>query len=296
MKLRTALPILSASASVMVLCLGVAFGTDARAQEASPGYAQAREAASGSMNQLSMRPIIGPALGGSGQLFGGQRGAQEEPEETPQEGGARTPAPEFETGTDYQPVSPRTLVTFNLEDADLPDLVRLISTITGKRFILPGKLRSIKATVYAPTKVSVAEAYNAFLSILDVNGMTVVPSGRYLKIQDSANIENQPIPLYTGGSPTPVADRFVTRLHQLTNLSAEDAATLLGRFKSSAGSVTAYAPSNTLIITDTGRQIRRMLRLLENIDIPRTGEQIWIEPIHYADAGDIASRLQEIFP
>ncbi|MFT5356358.1 MAG: general secretion pathway protein D [Polyangiales bacterium] len=296
MKLRTALPILSASASVMVLCLGVAFGTDARAQEASPGYDSPRDAASGSMNQLSMRasrmlssptqPVIGaPVVGGTGQ-----RGAQEEEEP------ARTPAPEFETGTDYQPVSPRTRVTFNLEDADLPDLVRLISTITGKRFILPGKLRSIKATVYAPTKVSVAEAYNAFLSILDVNGMTVVPSGRYLKIQDSANIENQPIPLYTGGSPTPVADRFVTRLHQLTNLSAEDAATLLTRFKSSAGSVTAYAPSNTLIITDTGRQIRRMLRLLENVDIPRTGEQIWIEPIHHADAADIAARLQEIFP
>lgn len=292
MKLRTALPILSASASVMVLCLGVAFGTNARAQEASPGYDRARENASGTMNQLSMRPspVIGaPAIGGSVVGGSGQRGAQEEVTE-------RTPAPEFETGTDYQPVSPRTRVTFNLEDADLPDLVRLISTITGKRFILPGKLRSIKATVYAPTKVSVAEAYNAFLSILDVNGMTVVPSGRYLKIQDSANIENQPIPLYTGGSPTPVADRFITRLHQLTNLSAEDAATLLGRFKSSAGSVTAYAPSNTLIITDTGRQIRRMLRLLENVDLPRTGEQIWIEPIHHADAADIASRLQEIFP
>ncbi|MFK8000354.1 MAG: type II secretion system secretin GspD [Polyangiales bacterium] len=286
MKLRTALPILSASASVMVLCLGVAFGT-ARAQEASPGYGQARGSA-GTMNQLSMRPSPMAVIGAP--LLGGSRGAQEAEEP------ARTPAPEFETGTDYQPVSPRTRVTFNLEDADLPDLVRLISTITGKRFILPGKLRSIKATVYAPTKVSVAEAYNAFLSILDVNGMTVVPSGRYLKIQDSANIENQPIPLYTGGSPTPVADRFITRLHQLTNLSAEDAATLLGRFKSSAGSVTAYAPSNTLIITDTGRQIRRMLRLLENIDLPRTGEQIWIEPIHYADAADIASRLQEIFP
>lgn len=289
MKLRTALPILSASASVMVLCLGIAFGQDARAQEAIPGYDHPRDPVGG-MNQLSMRPSPMSVVGAPVAPGSTQRGAQEEAE-TP-----RTPAPEFETGTDYQPVSPRTRVTFNLEDADLPDLVRLISTITGKRFILPGKLRSIKATVYAPTKVSVAEAYNAFLSILDVNGMTVVPSGRYLKIQDSANIENQPIPLYTGGSPTPVADRFITRLHQLTNLSAEDAATLLGRFKSSAGSVTAYAPSNTLIITDTGRQIRRMLRLLENIDVPRTGEQIWIEPIHYADAADIAARLQEIFP
>ena len=67
-------------------------------------------------------------------------------------------------------MSPRTRVTFNLEDAELPDLVRLISNMTGRRFILPTKLRAIKATVFAPTKVTVAEAYQAFLSVLEVNG------------------------------------------------------------------------------------------------------------------------------
>ena len=203
---------------------------------------------------------------------------------------------QFQTGIEYEPIPPSTRVTFNLEDADLPDLVRLISSITGKRFILPGKTRSIKATVYAPTKVTVREAYNAFLSILEVNGMTVVPAGRYLKIQESANIENQPVSLYTGGSATPTDDRYVTRLHRMTNISADDASQLLGRFKSPAGSVTAYAPTNTLILTDTGRQIRRMLRILESIDVPRTGEQVWIEPIHYADASEIAEKLKEIFP
>jgi general secretion pathway protein D len=69
----------------------------------------------------------------------------------------------------------------NLEEAELPELVRLISNMTGRRFILPTKLRAIKATVFAPTKVTVAEAYHAFLSVLEVNGLTVVPAGRYLK-------------------------------------------------------------------------------------------------------------------
>ena len=63
--------------------------------------------------------------------------------------------PEFESGVDFKPVPPRTLVTFNLEDANLPDLVRLISNMTGRRFILPDKVRAIKATVFAPTKVTV---------------------------------------------------------------------------------------------------------------------------------------------
>lgn len=219
--------------------------------------------------------------------------AQAAPEESPE---LENDLPQFETGVEFQPMSPRTRVTFNLEDAELPDLVRLISNMTGRRFILPTKLRSIKATVFAPTKVTVAEAYQAFLSVLEVNGFTVVPSGRYLKIVETTNIEQQTIPLYEDGSPTPASDRYITRIHHLENVSAEDVTNLLGRFKSASGNITSYGPTNMLIITDTGAQIRRMLRLVAAIDLPRSGTQTWIEPIHYANAAELASRLLEIFP
>ena len=43
---------------------------------------------------------------------------------------------------------------------------------------------TIKATVFSPQKVTVAEAYQAFLSILEANGLTVVPHGRFYKIID----------------------------------------------------------------------------------------------------------------
>ncbi|MCB9593233.1 MAG: type II secretion system secretin GspD [Sandaracinaceae bacterium] len=199
-------------------------------------------------------------------------------------------------GRDGGRTPPSAVVDFTLEDADLPDLVRMISRITGKRFILPGKARSIKATVASERPVTAAAAYAAFLSILQLNGMTIVPAGRYLKIVESAGAETNPLPLYTDGQATPSDDRYVTRMHRVQNVSAEDVATLLARFKSREGNITAYAPTNTIIITDTGTNIRRMLRILQEIDVPRTGEQIWIEPIHYANATELASRLQEIFP
>jgi general secretion pathway protein D len=209
----------------------------------------------------------------------------------------RAPITPFETGIEFEPMSPNARVTFNLEDADLPDLVRLISSITGKRFILPGsKARAIKATVYAPTKVTTAEAYQAFLSILQLNGMSVVPAGRYLKIVETTGIEGMPVATYTQGEATPADDRFITRMHHLENVPAEDVATLLGRFKSHEGNITAYAPTNTIILTDMGSSIRRMLRIVEAIDIPRAGEQVWLEPVHYADATEMATRLSEIFP
>ncbi len=203
--------------------------------------------------------------------------------------------PPFETGIDFRPTSPAAKVTFNLEDAELTDLVRLVSSITGKAFIIPNKTRSIKATVYAPGKVTAAEAYRAFLSILELNGLALVPSGKYLKVVESQGVEAKTIPLLIDEN-VPAEDRFVTHLYRVNYVASEDVANLLGRFKSAEGNITAYAPTNTLIITDTGNNIRRMLRIIDAIDVERGGEQLWIEPVHHANASDLAARLTEIFP
>ncbi|MEY4583197.1 MAG: hypothetical protein RL701_7900 [Pseudomonadota bacterium] len=213
---------------------------------------------------------------------------------TPSENPAENLKP-FETGIEYQPTPPNARVTFNLEDADLPELVRLMSQITGRSFILPSKSRSIKATIYSPTKVTASEAYQAFMSILELNGMAVVPSGRYLKIVESGRVEGRAVPLYGGEEQVPIGDRYVTRLQKVNNISAEDASKLLERFKSGDGGLVAYAPTNMLIITDTGTNLRRMLRILEEIDIARTGEQMWVEQVHHATATDLEKRLSDIF-
>ncbi|HJL18974.1 MAG TPA: type II secretion system secretin GspD [Sandaracinaceae bacterium LLY-WYZ-13_1] len=266
MRLRYAIPILLTCATAMLSSLGLAIAQD-RPQVRIP------------------RP---------GQRAQQQQGGDDD--ESPQPAGKLRPFRTGLEGRESRRVPPGARVDFTLEDADLPDLVRMISRITGKRFILPGKARSIKATVASERPVTAAAAYRAFLSILELNGMTVVPSGRYLKIVETSGAESQPLPLYTDGEVTPRQDRYVTRMHRVSNVSAEDVAQLLSRFKSREGNITAYAPTNTIIMTDTGTNIRRMLRILQEIDVPRTGEQIWIEPIHYANAAELASRLQEIFP
>ncbi|HEY2517596.1 MAG TPA: type II secretion system secretin GspD [Polyangiaceae bacterium] len=202
---------------------------------------------------------------------------------------------QFENGVEFQPRSPQYKVAFSLEDADLTELVRVISQLTGKRFIFGGKVRNIKATVYSPQKVTVAEAYQAFLAILETNGLTVVPHGRFLKIVETGGIATQDTPLYAAGQAAPAEERYITRMHRLQHVSAEEVATVLGHFKTKDGDITVYGPGNLLIITDTGSNIRRMMQLVEDIDVGGAGDQIWIEKINYASAADIASRINDLF-
>ena len=201
---------------------------------------------------------------------------------------------EFDSGIEFQPIPPGARITFNLQDADLPDLIRAIGNITGKRFIIGSKVRAIKTTIFSPTKVTPGEAYQAFLSVLQTNGLNVVPSGRYLKIEESAGAATQSLPTYAAGQSTPTDDRFVTRMHRLRSMSADDAATLLGHFKSRDGDITAYAATNTLILTDTGANIRRMMQILSEVDVPAVGEQIWVERVHYANAQELGQRITEL--
>lgn len=203
--------------------------------------------------------------------------------------------PQFESGVEFEPRNPNYKVAFSLEDADLPELVRVIGQLTGKRFIFGGKVRAIKASVYSPQKVTVAEAYQAFLSILETNGLTVVPHGRFLKIIETGGIASQTTPTYDPGESAPAEDRYVTRLHRLAHGSADDVANVLGHFKSKDGDITVYSPGNLLIITDTGSNIRRMMQIVEEVDVGASGDQMWIEPIHYASAADVASRLNDLF-
>src|ERR1700688_5053104 len=100
---------------------------------------------------------------------------------------------------DFEPRSPGYKGAFSLGDADLPELAKTVGQLTAKRFIFGGKVRNIKASIYSPQKVTVAEAYQAFLSILETNGLTVVPHGRFLKIVETAGIATQDTPLYPAG-------------------------------------------------------------------------------------------------
>ena len=196
MRARLALPILLTSASIMISGLGLAFSEHVRAQDGTP--------------PTLPRPQVRIPGGVPGGDAGGAGGA----------GGKLQP---FRTGLEdsaVRPTPPAARVAFNLEDADLPDLVRLVSRITGRRFILPSKARSIKATIYSPGDVSAAEAYQAFLSILAMNGLTVEPSGRYLKVVESTDaIRGDQI--YTPGEATPTDERFVTRMVRVEHVGAE---------------------------------------------------------------------------
>ena len=83
-------------------------------------------------------------------------------------------------------------ITMDFQDVDIAALVKFISEVTGKNFVLDDRVHG-KLTIISPTKMLVEEAYATFQSALQLKGFTTVPAGAVIKIVPSKDAKNAPI-------------------------------------------------------------------------------------------------------
>lgn len=184
------------------------------------------------------------------------------------------------------------LVEANFPNAEITDVVKAISQLTNKNFIIDPGVRG-KITIIAPTKVTVAEAYKAFLAALAVNGFTVVPYGKFLKVKASRNAQRDSIETYTG-KYAPTSDIYITRIIHLKHISAEEVNKRLRVLPSKDGEMTPYEPTNSLLITDYGANVERMVKIINELDRPGFEEQLAVIKIRYAKVKELADLINQI--
>lgn len=183
--------------------------------------------------------------------------------------------------------------SFDFPNADITDVIKAISELTGKNFIIDPGI-SGKITIIAPTKITVAEAYKAFLSALAIRGLAVVPGDGFYKIRQATAAKKDGIDTYSG-SYYPRADQFISRIIHLKHISAEKVNTALKNLVSSpAGEIIPYTDTNSVIITDYGSNIDRIQRVLSSLDVPGFEEQLEVMAVKFAKAKDIAELVSKI--
>ncbi|MBX7079019.1 MAG: type II secretion system secretin GspD [Nannocystaceae bacterium] len=178
--------------------------------------------------------------------------------------------------------------------AELEDLVHWMSSVSCQKFIWEPSVRGGKATILAPEPVTVAEAYAAFHAALQTMGLTVENAGDFYKIVESTDAATRALPLYGSDDQAPVTDRYVTQLYRVRAAAPEQLRTVLEGVKSKSGRVDAVG--ELLIVTDTGTNVARMRRLLEEIDranLPQ--ERIYLHGLQHAEPEAVAALVQELF-
>jgi len=204
-------------------------------------------------------------------------------------------APAGRPGADQTTLTPEGLVNLDFQDVEIATVIDTIARLTGRNFVYDDRVRG-RVTIISPTPIPVEQAYTVFESMLQVKGFTTVDApGGVVKVIPIRDAKETSVSTAVGTRTAPDTDRFVTRLIPLRFIDAEAISNTLKPLVSKEAALVAYAPTNTLILTDSAANINRILEILESIDVETYKEELAMIRVQYADAQALAEQLSEVF-
>lgn len=183
-------------------------------------------------------------------------------------------------------------VVLNFSDVDIATMVKFISDLTGKNFVMDERVKG-KISVYSPSKLSSDEAFSVFTSVLELKGFTVVPAGKVYKIIPTAQAKQSGMKLLTEKERVPVSDAYVARIIPLERISAQEAVTFLQPIVSKDGYIAAFGANNMLMVVDSALNIQKLTGILARIDSSQKREGTETIFLKNASADSVATVIRE---
>lgn len=183
-------------------------------------------------------------------------------------------------------------VVLNFNEVDISTMVKFISDLTGRNFILDDRVKG-KISVYSPAKLSTEDAYNVFVSVLELKGFTVVQSGKVAKIVPAAGVRQSGVAVFSADSKLPVNESYVAQVIELENISSQEALPFLQPMVSKDGHLSAFGSANLLLVVDSALNIRKLHEILKMVDTERTRDGVEIIYLKNASADSVTTTVRQ---
>jgi general secretion pathway protein D len=178
-------------------------------------------------------------------------------------------------------------VTLNFVNADIEAVIRTVSEITGRNFIIDPKVKGT-VNIISTQPVSRDLVYPTLLSALRLQGITAVEGEGVVRIVAEADAKQY------GGAEKAGGDQLITKVIPLRYESAAPMVGVLRPLVAPNNSVLAFPGSNALVITDYAENMRRLERVIASLDQPPIGEPLMV-PLKNASALDMLPMLNKLF-
>ena len=175
-------------------------------------------------------------------------------------------------------------VTLAMENAEVIDLINWASDYLDKTIIIHPGVQG-RVSVISGQPISRDEAYQVFLSVLQVHGFAVVEEENALKVVPLDVAKQTGAPLIMEQAEVSIED-LVVRIIRLDHADAAQLIPLLQPFVSQFGHMADYARTNSLIIADRADNIAEMVKIIREFDLGRMYEVDMI-PLEFANVADV---------
>ena len=179
-------------------------------------------------------------------------------------------------------------VKLNFENADIHDVTKVVSEITNKSFIVDKDVEG-PVTIYSEESLTPEQVFDLFQSVLELQKLAIVQVGDFYKIVKSGEAQKRNLNVDAGRAPAE-DDQLITQIVRLKHIRAGAIQTVLKPL-TPAEIIVPDEQGNTLIITDTGSNLRKLLEIIKEIDVGQYTDIFWIK---YADLTELINDLSQI--
>ena len=182
-------------------------------------------------------------------------------------------------------------LTLNLRDAEIQTLIDLVAEETGTNFIVDPRVRG-RVSVVSGRPVARDELYDLFLGVLKVYGFAAVPGEAATKIVPDVQAKQAEVPNLFAQERLR-EDEIVTHVIYTEHVTAAQLVPILRPLVPQGGHLAAATESNSLLISDSVANVRRIRELVSRIDQP-VPEGFEVIQLRHARADALASKLREL--
>ena len=185
-------------------------------------------------------------------------------------------------------------VNFTYEQVEIRILAEDVGRTTGKRFIVGPDVQA-KVDVTTPEKVHIDNVYPLFVSVLESSGYSIVDRGGAYAIvplpKSSMNLAT-----IVGVDEEVSGSGIKIKIRELKHISAMEVKRSLDALVDTeqGSSLSAVPSSNHLLIRDTTANVRRIERILNDLDRPGASSSVLVLPLEHASARSLALQIDQV--
>ena len=220
------------------------------------------------------------------------------PPAPPTPGNAAAAAPADPAGAPLAMDAVIPMADLQLVNMPLEQFLEIYANYVNRTILRAAALPNLNVTLQAQTPLTVVEAIQAMDSVLSLNGYTTIPVGeKFVTFVPSANAlqEGAAFSIIDKAADLPEANQYITHIKQLKHILPSEAVPMLTPMAKNAAGIVALDVSKTLVLRDNSSNIKRMLELLERIDIkPEEDYKLKVIPIRYGKVEEIYATMQDL--
>jgi general secretion pathway protein D len=187
---------------------------------------------------------------------------------------------------------PDNAVVLNFVNADIESVIRAVSEISGRNFVVDPRVKGV-VNIVSARPVPRSLVYPTLLSALRLQGYTAIEAEGVTKIVPEADARQHGSSVTVGPTVAARGDRLVTQVYTLGNESAAQMVAVLRPLITPNNTIAAFPSANALVITDYAENLRRIDRIVATLDQGSSVEPL-ILPLRHASALDVAQTVSRL--